>query len=811
MADGVYDNEKDPAAKGGDGGRDQPESGTDTTDTGQQNTGRGKSDEGGASLGEREASAARPGSDDEKKALSPGQLKSAEDNTPWGGLWKDSDGPKTIKSNLKSISGRRKVFATLGIGGVVGLALAILTTAPIFRIPSLMGGIMGFVGEQVEDVIEHRAQRMVISYLIQQAGGNPDNYVIRGSLVDSLWQTYRVNKLETRIKEQTGFEIKRGDDGQMHLLHKDQDLGVVTSYDDVLVHVQEHPSAIKDFRKITRVLTKPTEFLFSSKMKKAFERRYLVRMSMPEKDPSLTDEQNEEKLKQSQIEVVANQNTKKIIEGMGCLTSGTTEACAAVNESDQPPSAEHPPTTDATTKDSANKFGAAAEAAAEEAKNIAAKTGESYVDVFKRTLIGKLAAVAGVVTAIIEAVDLAFVAIVMTDRFYQNEGLSNFPSAMAASASGAMFAQWQGFGDNIEAGKAPLLYIKTLNEQVEGAETGMAYKMAFNGEVNEGVPPHFRVDSNAKYPAQAIMSFMRTYEPTTIVRLQVANLWFNSVHQLINKAGEWADAIITFLTANAMGRILEAIFGENWQQRAFEWAIDVLVGFFAANIDALATGAAWSNQVIIGGQAAMNTYCKVNLGCRALTAKIDQGIFDSPLFYNGSQNYISQRDRLNMASLPLHDRLFSLDEPNSLLNETFRSLPSDNSPAGWLTSTFGQVAALPGRLVASITSRTNAATPTLEQQAALGGVQIFGGLPEDFAKDIAAEVRQIPGSPTCPPNDPQNTFNVCQADKEIVGGMMCQYTDCPEYVGLDRPDSTSGLLANMRQLWASRQGMGVLW
>ncbi len=532
---------------------------------------------------------------------------------------------------------------------------------------------------------------------------------------------------------------------------------------------------------------------------------------MPEDDKSLTKEQRQEKLRQSQVKTVIDQNMKQFAEGVRCLNEGTPAACAAVNDTDQPLSPDHPPDIDANTEDSANKFGSLAEESAGETEKIAAKTGESVVTVFKRTLIGKLVALAGVVTAGILAFDLAMSVIVYTDRFYQNEGLSNFPSAMAANASGAMFSQWLGFGDNIEAGLAPLLYISTLNKQVEGAEDGMAYKMAFKGETTEGVPPNFRVDSNAKYPAQSIMSFLRTYNPGTIVRIEVANLWFNSVHVLIDKTGEWVDKIITFITANAMGRLLEAIFGKDWEQRAFTWAVDTLVGFFAGNIDPLAAGAGWSNQVIIGGQSAMNVYCKVNLGCRALTPKIDQGPFDSPLFYNGSHNYISQNDRLNMAALPLGDRLFSLDEPNSLLNTTFRALPSNNNPAGWLTSTFGQVTSLPGKLVASVTSRSSAATPTLEQRAALGGVQFFGGTTEDFAKDIAVEVRQIPGSPTCPPHDPQTSFSECTADKEIIGGMMCQYTDCPDYVGTKDTNNKAGFAANMRQVWSSYQSAGMLW
>lgn len=763
------------------------------------------------------------------QAVPPDGLKDAEQKGLYNPKEKGDYDRAPLKQRIKNISARRKAFAAVGVGGVAGLVLSVLTIAPMYRVPSVMNGVMGFVGEQVEDVVEKRAQRMIIAYLIQRAGGNPDNYVITGSPLETLWATFRVNRLEEKIYKQTGLRIVQEDGGLYLRLDGDQESfrTQIKNADDVLALIDTDLSTLdpkkkgelqKAMRTIIRSTVPALRFNYSSEMANYMRIKYGLRFSAPEYDKAKTEAENVKNLRTSQIDNVTKQNISLWSSVFSCILE---DQCDRFKTAGQPADTTPRPPESEATRDSASKFTRAASEAASEAGAEVAKTGEEFTKSFTSKLISKIIGATGAAAAsagIIEMIDLISVLNHVANEARDNPALYNLPATLASQSSGAFFSQWQGFSSQIMAGKMPLSYISALNKQIEGAEEAMGYDMTYKGTMT-GVPPDFRVDTNAQFPSQTMMRYY-SYTPGYIVTNALLELWFNTVHQLIEKVGDWAFGILSFIIGHPIEAALKSIFGENWKEEAATWAIGALTDFLGASIDPLAKGARWMNQIVAGGQSTLNSYCEAELGCKALTPLVEQGFFESPFFYNGgSTMFVSEDDRKDMALLPLQERLLSIEEPNSLLNETIRALPESNNPVAWFAGSLRQAASVPSNVVGVFSARASAATTkklTLEQQASFAGVRIYGGTAEGFAKDISVEVRQQKTSYSaveCPPNNSETTFNVCQADKKIVSGLMCVYdAECQAYQQVSGlpTEAGQGFKHNIQRLWDIRQAASFL-
>jgi hypothetical protein len=247
-----------------------------------------------------------------------------------------------------------------------------------------------------------------------------------------------------------------------------------------------------------------------------------------------------------------------------------------------------------------------------------------------------------------------------------------------------------------------------------------------------------------------------------------------------------------------------------------KWLADLVMPLFAGHVDEFATGAKWINQVFVGWSANMNWYCEIYMGCKAMSAlkttfmsPIPPGLGSAQLgnqqyasspATGGAQSYVGD----DMADLPLVDRLFSLDEPYSLLNQAIRSMPSDAGVPNIASSIFRQVGSLPATLLASVTGRARAATPTPQQIADITGVRQYGYGPEDLARDISPEIFSQ-AEPVCPEDIDQETqVNLCMADREVAKALLCMYEDCQEfsYGRAEETDTMAGVWANFKQQWS---------
>jgi len=777
---------------------------------------------GAASLADKEKAAGQAGEAKlGDKTLSPDQAKQLEEGI---GLY-NPDGQKAQKG-LTLFEKHRKGIIGGGIGG--GIAMVIISIVfflfPSFRIPSAMSLISNIVGEAGEEIVENRAQRMIIGYLINKAGGNTDNYVIQGGLLDTLWSTFRTARLEDKIKQQTGIEIERvGDDGRIRLVHDGRPMGEVNCrgvgakrcYDTIIELSYKDALTAEDMRKIVRLTVPAWRFHKASKFAKYMRIKYNLRYGAPDRDKAKTDAQNLETLRTGQVDVVLDNSLAKVDIALDCTLAD--ERCNEFNENNEPIDTTKP--AEGGHDASKNQVSDDITEAGQQGKEQVVKNGGSFVEAMTERLLEKLvgkgtAKVATKAIPVVGWIDLAAVINHMTITAATNQIAARIPSILAAAAMGAMYAQWQGYGDEIKAGRMDILFVAALTTQMNGtgdstAPDSCAYKFAEHTEMTACKPVDPRINNNLNSPRDELMSDVmgvkRWVDPL--------EWWYYTLGFLFRLLDDFVGWVISPLTDFLIDRfssLMETIFGPDWQKILMSSIIELMFKMFGLAVDPLATGAQLISQLYAGADDAYNAYCRTNLGCRAMSQMSDKGFFCVPVdafkTNNASCGTVTSSldDRMDMAALSPGDRLFSLDEPYSLVNQLARDLPNQGGLSGFITGTFSQIPAMPGKLLSVFSANTYAATSyTPEQKAAVAGVRQYGATPQDLDQDVAQQVRDQ-AAPACPANDPENSFNLCQADKETAGSLLCVYADCVEFQsgGLDRPGENQGVLANLEQLWS---------
>lgn len=724
----------------------------------------------------------------------------------------------------------KKAIIGGGVGGTLVMTFLVSTffIFPTFRIPSAMSLINNIVGEAAEEIVENRAQRIVIGYLIQKAGGTPGNYVITDSLLGSLWATFQTNRLEEKIFKQTGFRLEKGEGDRIRVTHDGRDLGEVscagfftsTSGKDCVDRVarlmESTPRSQKDVRKMVRLSVPAWKFIKASKMARYIRIKYgIPRYGTPERDKTKTPQENLEMFRKSQIGPVMNNTINRVGSVFGCLLED--KDCESLDRNNNQPidttgKGILPDDVENISKSSEQVTNTLREAASETADEVA-KTGASFTTTLTQKLLASLIGTAGAAAAlktipIIGWIDLAATIEHAGNKFVAEGYATRVPSLMIALATSTMYAQWQGYADQSAALRMDWLFLGALTKQLSGSgETSAlrscAYKFATGKTPDPAtcVPVESRVNNNVTNPIyEHINEFVRVKQ-----WVDPLEWWYDTIGaglRAVSSFFSWlANPLTSFLVERFLSLINEEFFYE-WMQSTVLFILRVA----AASVDPLATGFRLWNQIYTGGDAAHQDYTAINLGGRATSAvhEVGPGAPSQSAQHSVYTAYSGPTldDRLDLAALPLGDRLFSLEEPYSLLNTVVRATPTNIDPAGWVASTINKIASLPSNLFAIFTNRTQASHATPEEKAAIAGVRQYGATAQDLDQDIAAEVR-LQTETTCPENNPEEYFNVCQADKEVIGGLMCIYTDCPEFTtgGLDRPGETNGLIAGLKQLW----------
>ncbi len=768
-----------------------------------------------------------PGAGERAKSVTPEHLKKFEEGVGMG------TGPGRAKLRALTFFQKHKkgiIFSGAGGGTVLAVVSAVFLLLPNYRIPSDMGLISKVTGEAVEEIVENRAERLIISYLIQKAGGTPDDYVITDSLLGTLWATFRTNRLEDKIERQTGIRLERGDNGNIRVRHDGRDMGSIdcsgalrqkTCVDRVKAILDTTPKSKRDFRKIVRLSVPAWRFHKASKMARYLSIKYNFRYGAPERDKAKTKNEALKDLRAQQVDIVYNNTIPAMADGFSCILDDNKDSCARFDDKDRPTEIREgrPPDLGDNTDKSSKQVVDTVNDAAKEARDEVVNTGGSFVEKLTQKILTKLIGTTATQTAmkaipIVGWIDAASVINHMAYTSVGNQIGNRIPAILTSTATGAMYSQWMGYSDQIKAGKMDILYVGALTTQLAGergspASESAAYKFAAGKDPSTGTKVESRVNNNLENPmwdlAAKFMGVRKYLDPL--------EWWYDTVGRVFRAAEGfvgWVIGPVVNQAIEAFDFLMKKAFGDDWLYQLTSTVMDFMLELFAISVDPMAKGAKLVNQLYTGADVAHNDYCRTNLGCRATSPMIDKGYTYVPVEFG--YNSPSQANKEDMAALPLSDRLFSLDEPYSLVNQTIRAMPQNNSPVTWLSTTFKEAAALPAKLFAAISGKAHAYHGSPDEKADIAGVRQYGATAQDLDQDIAEQVR-TQASPECPDNDPDNMFNLCQADKEITQSLMCVYTDCPEFQvgGIERPgDNTTGLVANLKRLWSDRSTTSTL-
>jgi hypothetical protein len=777
-------------------------------------------------LAEREAQAGGSSPNDKKSSSSP-DLKAAE-YSPDSFYLRKPEKSASLYNRIKNIPARRKAFGVLGVGGIVGVVLTILTIFPTFRLPSIMGAVLSLTGHGVEEVVENRSSRYVIGYLIHKADVDA---VAGNSLGGTLWRTFRAKNLEGKILRETGFEWRPvGNEVRMFYYNEHDrglstnerlisgepiDLGSVRTYDDVIKLTNANPIAQKKFKKVLRIAS-GKRILWSSRIAQDAIKRRFPRLTYapPEDDKSKTKAKNLADFHVREFDVVDREQRDMLNKAMGCVLADDCDFYKKQSDPVEGPSRESIP-RDQEVEDFAKDVNVASDETRKEVENITEKLGEKALaseltEIAEKRLIAKL-------TTLTTEGPLALIGIAATIYHFayvaqEDQLIQRIPSTAVAYTTGAQAAFFAGQADNIKAGRTPIYFINDINRQINGnkqtppAEAAQTARLMYTGDASKGIPAAARVNNDVTKPMTSATNAVFTAQYYTIGLPFV--IWYN----VENLVGD----IIGLFTNPLINGILSAVFGPDFQQKLYEWMVHLVLPFFAGNVDAFATGAKWMNQIFVGWSANMNWYCEAYLGCKAVSALKETYVSpDIPIKLGGVETPTVQ-DQQDIADLPFKDRLFSVDEPHSLLNEVARNQSISINPAKLLPNILRQISSLPTTLLATVGGRAHAAPNVTPQQIAdVTGVRQYGYTASDMAHDISPEIFAADGTtdPVCPTDiDSEHQVNLCMADREVGKALMCAYTDCPEYsVGLfEQQDSIAGLWANVRQIWKDRQAMQAL-
>lgn len=750
----------------------------------------------------------------------------------------DGKHPKLL-TRIKNLPARRKALAGLGIGGIFGFLLLVFVMFPTYRLPSIMGVVQAVTGEAVEEVVENRINRFIIGYLIHRADVDA---VVGNSLGSTLWRTWRVHRLEDRILRETGLEWRKIN-GEIRIFQHDPkelgkppgerappvDLGVVRSYEEAMLIIGKNPVAQKGFKKMLRIAKGG---IFGGTMRKAFEARFNLRFTAPKRDPAKTDAENLAEFRTETFDAVDKQKRSIIARFSECVFGSRCDFFKSGGDRvDTSPGTDLSQPHEDSIKDGLSDLEDSSEVVEDIQTGTENGSYDSPVDLEGKTqsvIKAKMLGSAGGATAIIS------IAAMLThglEAVEENNLLQTVPATATAYMTGAQAAYYAGQADNIKAGNTPLLFIGEMNgimrgKPGEGAEKAVAHRVVYGQDTEGSIPVEARVDNDIASPPAS----QETGNKCSIEIADVSacgdietflDLWY--------KAENFIGDIFGFIIDPVVEASLRFIFGDDWEERLTAFLMDWLLPFFAMNVDAFATGFRWMNQVFVGMSANMNWFCKIFLGCKAITALKPFGAT-----LPGTDSVIlaayEQEAREELAALPLKERLFSLDEPYSLLNQMIRATPNADNPVGLVTDAIRQIGALPSKLLASVSARASAARPTPQQIADITGVRQYGYDETDLAQDISPEIfgqedlvcpsgidRQMEAHlcdpPSCPDIDQEHSVNLCMADREIAQALMCMYTNCPGYIGYEQPSTAQGLIANLRQVWENRQSIAFwgLW
>lgn len=726
---------------------------------------------------EAEENSSAPGSFHEGDGKDAARRAEAQDwNNPENRFYQPT---KTTSTRIDTWSKRRKLAAFGGGGGAVSaIIIAFFSLLPL-KVPGLMQLVMDTTAQRVEQITDKRAKIILGRAILTKFGTNTGIVITGEGAFKTLVASMRTSGFEKRLAAK-GLSIDPTPDG-VKLSYKGKPLGNGTTFKNEAAIVD----ALENDRNIDNKLIKAIvkEDISSWRwMKRAKFAKWLrIKYGVPRY--GLVNSQKDdpaEKKKDMDSERVKSANARtnsSFREMLGCLMGGS---CSKVNGSESPSA-------------KAGEANAAADDVAKAGDTLVADVADNGLKATTETSTKLLLKTFGSKAIPI----VGWIDIIATLDHFANEtiGENDYFGKIAAyykgAAYAAVFAEWSGYGSQIQLGTMDPEYIGVLSDELNGSEKAQAIQ-AVQGNPSAGVPVSLKVDDGKPSSVKQLFDNIKN-SPLGFGNKYIGHPVLNAYYETLGSGGflGWLTGhigtIFTIIVLHPIQAFIGIVTPDAVGNKVKEVALDTVSALgpyilksFGFTLDAFDRGASLMNNIFGGGVVSTNEYCK-EIGCRKLSSE--------ELTVQNASVAAERADYRQQKGLAYS--LFSPDETTSLTSQIAVSMPT--SPMGTLSSLSNIVASIPSKLVSIISPKATAATG--QNLESLYGVTPYGATQNDLNQPLSDAFLKGEDCPAVA----DGAYDGCKIDTEVASAMYCEFApDDPDCSDTDQPTSSSAAVGSMR-------------
>jgi hypothetical protein len=589
-------------------------------------------------------------------------------------------GPNKRLANLDYKAALKSKKTLIG-GGVAGFVVAIIFAAiallPL-KIEALMKNIFQRrIGDKIEHMEEKRADKMVVTFLIKNAGGSTDAGVVRDtSLLGGVLKTWRLNKFGDKFTAKSGISIKPAADGKGITLTTGEkgvskDFKNAAEFEKFLNGGTEGTLKGLDARKFIRSVTRSETYWFQiykrSNMRKFMRSAYGIH-----KWSWFSGKEGEEagkSIRDASIDSSSERLEKDIPEVVECASEGSQ--CANDKGPRENPNGAHAPNIEPVPSSSGsgedlksnlkNSLSNARDAAKKlSPKAVAEKTLTKLLSEFiDKDLAGKISSKSIPILGAVLLIDQ----ISRVDHFFYSGQADTTLRTIHKLQYATLYAQWASIADNFKDPNHKMSgdEVNAVMTKLEGMEKSAAFNDIFLQTANGNkIKPSLGVSD--KPHVQPIADNYNTYASTLGAPLTAPlRLWYKfssttHIASLINAFNALLGDVFAFLIKIVPGA-----------DKIFQFIGQYLSGLILQLVEPAVSGTEIGSPLVNGidaGGAVTGQDFAGSLGAHTMTTAQTQEQAQAIAF-----------DKAQSAP-GLYDRLFSTDYAASFVNQLAVMTPS---------------------------------------------------------------------------------------------------------------------------------------
>ena len=583
----------------------------------------------------------------------------------------------TSNTDLRSKLMNRKTAIGGGLAGIiVAIIFAVISLLPL-KIEALMKNIFQKrIGDKIEHMEEKRADKMVVAFLIKNAGGSTDAGVVRDtSLLGGVIKTWRLNKFGDKFTTKSGISIKPSADGKGITLSTGEggikkDFKNAAEFEKFINGGSEGTLKGLDARKFIRTVTRSETYWFQiykrSNMRKFMRSAYGIHkwswFTGKEGDAATTE------LSDEASAAAAARLEEDIPKVVDCATGDGT--CPADNNDRTAPEGDHTPGTTApdlggTPDDLKGGIRDSLKTARETAKKLSPKAllekGLTKIlsGVLEKQLAEKISSksIAGVGLVLI--VDQ----ISRVDHFFSTGDADTALRAIHKLQYATLYAQWAVIADNFKDPNHKMSgdEVNATMTKLEGMENSAAFNDIFlQTAKGDKIKPSLGVSD--KQGVTPIKNNYNQYADTLGAPLTAPlRAWYRTSHLLgLNKLIDAFNLAI----GDAFSAVLNLIPGaNNILQGIGQFLSGMILKLVEPAVSGFEVGSPLVNGIDAGGAVTGLDFAG-SLGAHKMTLAQTQ-----------EQSQVIAFDK-GQSAPGLYDRLFSKDYASSFVNQLAVMTPS---------------------------------------------------------------------------------------------------------------------------------------